>query len=112
MLKVENLRDQLTKIKGRPFQALDIALVNNHQIRLGFFKGDYGWHTHEGADEFFIVLEGKITIQIKEKDKIKDLVLRKGEYVELPGGTAHNLSSKEDSYVLVVKPIHLKTQRT
>ena len=107
MLKVENLKEQLSKIKNRPLHALDIALVNNHQIRLGFFKGDYGWHTHDDADEFFIVLEGKITLHLKDKD----LVLRKGDYVELPRGTAHNLSSKEDSYVLVVKPIHLKTQR-
>ena len=107
MLQVENLKEQLAKIKNRPFQALDIALVNNHQIRLGLFKGDYGWHTHDDADEFFIVLEGKITIQIKDKD----FVLRKGDFLELPKGTPHNLLSKEDSYVLVVKPIHLKTQR-
>ena len=107
MVKVENLKEQLAKIKNHPWKALDIAMVNNHQIRLGLFKGEYGWHTHDDADEFFIVLDGKITIQLKDKDYI----LRKGDYMELPKGTAHNLSSKEDSYVLVVKPIHLKTAR-
>ncbi len=106
MSKVENLKEQLAKIKNQPWKALDIALVNNHQIRLGLFKGEYGWHTHE-ADEFFFVLEGKITIHTKGRD----LVLRKGDYLELHKGTSHNLSSKEDSYVLVVKPIHLKTER-
>ena len=107
MLKVENLKEQLAKIKGHPFKPLDIAIVNNHQIRLGLFKGDYGWHTHADADEFFIVLEGKITIHTKDKN----FILRRGDYLELPKGTVHNLSSGENSYVLVVRPIHLKTQR-
>lgn len=107
MLKVENLKAQLAKIKNRPFHALDIALVNNHEIRLGLFKGDYGWHTHDDADQFFMVLEGKITIQLKDQN----LVLRKGEYLELPKGTPHNLSSKEESYVLSVRPIFIKTDK-
>ncbi|HYV33638.1 MAG TPA: cupin domain-containing protein [Candidatus Limnocylindria bacterium] len=106
MPKVENLKEQLAKMKNQPWRPFDIALVNNHQIRLGLFKGDYGWHTHSDADEFFIVLEGKITIQTKEKN----FVLRKGDYLELPKGTPHNLSSAENSYVLLVKPIHLKTE--
>lgn len=104
--KVENIKEQLAKIKGHPFKPLDIALVNNHQVRLGLFKGDYGWHTHD-ADEVFFVLEGKITIHIKDHN----LVLSKGDYLELPKDTPHNLSSVSDSYVLVVKPIHLKTER-
>ncbi len=106
MLKVENLKDQLESVKGRPWKPLDIALVNNHQIRVGVFKGDYGWHTHEDAGEFFLVLEGKITIQLRHKPH---LVLRKNDYVELPKGTAHNLTSEGESYVLVVRPIHLRT---
>src|SRR5438552_18573001 len=107
MPKVENIKEQLAKIKNRPFVGLDVALVNNHQIRLGLFKGDYGWHTHADADEFFIVLEGKITIQIKDQN----LILHKRDYLKLPKGTAHNLSSEANSYVLVVRPIHLKTER-
>jgi len=106
MLKVENLKEQLVKLKNRPFQPLDIALVNSHEIRVGMFKGNYGWHTHD-ADEFFIVIEGKIAIQLKDKD----YVLRKHDYLELPKGTAHNLSSETESYVLVVRPIHLKTAK-
>ena len=106
MLKVENLKEQLAKIKGHPFKPLDIAIVNSHEIRLVLFKGDYGWHTHD-ADEFFIVLEGKITIHTKAKD----FLLRRGDYLELPKGTNHDLSSQADSYVLVVRPIHLKTAR-
>lgn len=107
MIKVENIKEQLAKIKDHPWKPHDIAIVNNHQIRLGLFKGDYGWHSHADADEFFIVMEGKITIHIKEKD----FVLRKGDYLELPKGTTHNLSSKENSYVLTVRPIHLKTEK-
>jgi len=106
MIKVENLKEQLAKTKNKPFHPLDVAIVNNHQIRIGTFKGDYGWHTHD-ADEFFYVIDGKISIHLKEKE----LVLNKHDYVELPKGTPHNLSSKGESYVLVVKPIHLRTAK-
>lgn len=107
-ISAESLRDKLLSIKGRPWQGLDIAIVNNHKVRLGFFKGEFGWHKHEGADEFFLVLDGKITIQFKHQPHV---VLRKGEYAVLPKGTLHNLVSLENSSVLVIEPIHLQTTR-
>ena len=108
MIKSESLRDRLASIKNRPWQGLVISMVNNHKVRLGFFKGEFGWHKHDNADEFFLVLEGKISIKFKDQD---DLVLRKGEYAVLPKGVVHNLVSLENSNVLVVEPIHMQTTR-
>jgi len=106
MLKVENIKEQLEKIKNHPWKPLDVATVNNHEMRLVLFKGDYGWHTHD-ADEIFVILEGKITIHTKSNN----FVLRKGDYMQVPKGLSHNPSSAENSYVLIVRPIHLKTER-
>lgn len=108
MVKTESLRDKFSNIKGRPWQPLDIETVNNHKVRLGFCKGEYGWHKHDDADEFFLVMDGKITIQIKGQE---DVILRKNDYAVVPKGTAHNILSKEDSYVLVLEPIHMQTAR-
>jgi mannose-6-phosphate isomerase-like protein (cupin superfamily) len=105
---VESLRDKLQSIKDKPWHPLDIAFVNNHKVRLGFCKGSYGWHKHESADEFFIVLEGKLIIEFKGKG---NLVLRKGDYAVVHKGTVHNLVSTENTYVLVFEPIHLQTTR-
>lgn len=108
MIASHNLKEKLSDLKGRPWLASDIVMVNNHKVRLGLFKGEYGWHKHDDADEFFLVCEGKITIQIKGQ---KDVVLRKTDFTMIPKGTEHNLISHEDSYVLVLEPIHMKTER-
>lgn len=108
MIISHSLRDALAGLKDRPWQPLDVSILNNHKVRLGFFKGEYGWHKHDDADEFFLVMDGKITIQIKGQ---KDLILRKNEYAVMPKGTEHNLISVADSYVLVFEPIHMRTER-
>lgn len=107
MIEIENLREKLQKIKDHPWQPLDIALVNNHKIRLGFCKGEYGWHIHEDADEFFYVLKGRMQIQLKDKN----LVLRGGECACLPKGAPHNLVGDPSAFIMVVEPIHLHTRR-
>lgn len=108
MVIAHNLKEKLSGLKGRPWLGLDVAMVNNHKVRLGLFRGEYGWHKHEDADEFILVMEGKICIQVLGQ---KDVVLRKGDFAELPKGLKHNLISLEDSYVLVFEPIHMKTER-
>jgi len=107
MIEIQNIRDKLQHIKDQPWKPLDIALINNHKIRLGFCKGEYGWHVHDDADEFFYVLKGKMTIQLKDKN----LVLREGETATLPKGTPHNLLGSPTAFVMVVEPIHLQTAR-
>lgn len=107
MTKVESLKEKLDSLKDRPWTPLDVGMLNNHKIRLGFFKREYGWHKHDDADEFFLVLKGKIVIKLKNEN----VVLRQGEYMLLPKGTVHNLISDEDSYVMVVQPITMKTTR-
>lgn len=106
-IEIEEIREKLDKIKNQPWKPLDIAMLNNHKIRLGFFKGEYGWHVHDDADEFFYVLKGKIKIQLKDKF----LVLKEGGMIILPKGTAHNLFGEPVGYVMVVEPIHLQTKR-
>lgn len=106
-IEIEKIREKLAEIKNHPWKPLDIGMLNNHKIRLGLFKGEYGWHVHDDADEFFYVLKGKIKIQIKGKD----LVLREGDSVMLPKGTPHNLFGEPIGYVMVVEPIHLQTRR-
>jgi len=107
MIEAEYLWDKLKTIKNRPWHGLDVAIVDNHKIRLGMFKGEFGWHKHDNSDEFFLVLKGKITIHLKDGD----LVLKNDEYALLPKGTAHNLSSESESFVLVVEMLHLQTER-
>lgn len=41
-----------------------LTSVNDAVIRLGVIEGDFHWHKHDDTDEFFLVLEGQLLIDV------------------------------------------------
>ena len=44
-----------------------LCKVNESVVRLGVVQGEYHWHKHDGDDEFFYVLEGRLFIDLEEQ---------------------------------------------
>jgi mannose-6-phosphate isomerase-like protein (cupin superfamily) len=42
-----------------------LTKVNDAVVRLGVIEGDFHWHKHDDQDEFFLVLEGQLLIDIE-----------------------------------------------
>jgi mannose-6-phosphate isomerase-like protein (cupin superfamily) len=42
-----------------------LTTVNNAVVRLGVIEGDFHWHKHDDQDEFFLVLEGQLLIDVE-----------------------------------------------
>ena len=63
-----------------------LTKVNESVVRLGIVEGEYHWHKHDNDDEFFFVLEGKLIIEIEDKDSIE---LNVGEGVTITKGVKH-----------------------
>lgn len=99
------LKEKIKEIGGRAWFPIEVAKLNDQVIRMALFKGNYHWHTH-GEDEFFYVLKGEITIQVKGQT---DLVLQEGEITVVPKGVEHCPKSDIDSYVLMFEPQVLKS---
>ena len=106
MIPKVNLKNKIKEIDGRPWHPVEVAIVNDQVIRLALYKGEYHWHKHENEDEFFYVLRGQITIQIKDG---RDLVLNEGEVAVVPKGIEHCPKSDVESYVLMFEPYELKS---
>jgi mannose-6-phosphate isomerase-like protein (cupin superfamily) len=102
-ISIINLRDEAEKLRGRPWQAKNLGLVNSHALKLGCAKGEYNWHKHD-ADEMFLVYKGKLTIQFRDHANI---VLHSDEAVVIPKGVWHCPKSDGESFVLMFEPIHL-----
>lgn len=81
-----------------------IATVNDYDIRLGRFHGEYIWHMHENTDEFFLVLNGEIDIALREDTGERTVTLAQGSVFVVPRGMFHKPSSKEGARVLLVEP--------
>ncbi len=71
-----------------------VARMNDYDVRIAHVKGDHVWHVHEFTDEFFLVLDGRFDIAIREEDGRESAVhLEKGDTFVVPRGTRHKPSS-------------------
>ena len=43
-----------------------LCRINDCVARLGIIQGEFHWHKHDNEDEFFLVLEGKLVIELKD----------------------------------------------
>jgi mannose-6-phosphate isomerase-like protein (cupin superfamily) len=78
-----------------------LTSVNDAVVRLGVIEGDFHWHSHDAEDEFFLVLEGELVIEIEGRDTVR-LGPRQGFTV--PRGVSHKTSAPVRTVILMVEP--------
>jgi mannose-6-phosphate isomerase-like protein (cupin superfamily) len=54
--------------------------LNGQQVKRAKLKGEFVWHRHEKEDEFFYVIKGELTIDLRDKNS----VLKLGEFFNVP----------------------------
>jgi mannose-6-phosphate isomerase-like protein (cupin superfamily) len=47
-----------------------LTTVNGAVVRLGVIEGEFHWHKHDDTDEFFLVLDGQLLIDLEDRDTI------------------------------------------
>jgi mannose-6-phosphate isomerase-like protein (cupin superfamily) len=62
--------------------------------------GSTNWHTHEDQEEVFLVIEGNLTIQMRDRS----VELGPGELFVIPRGTEHRPVAREEARLLLVGP--------
>jgi mannose-6-phosphate isomerase-like protein (cupin superfamily) len=77
-----------------------LTTVNDAVVRMGIFHGDFPWHKHEQQDEFFLVLDGAIYLDVEGREPA---LLRRHQGMTVPKGTLHRPRSPERSTVLMVE---------
>jgi hypothetical protein len=64
-------------------------------------QDEFVWHTHEKTDDFFLVLKGRVTIQLRDRS----IELREGELFVVPRGVEHCPRADADAHVLLIEPV-------
>lgn len=77
-----------------------VARLNDYDVKLVRIKGDFVWHTHEDTDELFLVLEGELTIQLRDRD----VVLGPGQLFVVPRGVEHCPHADGEVRALLLEP--------
>jgi mannose-6-phosphate isomerase-like protein (cupin superfamily) len=71
-----------------------VARVNDYDVRIAHTAGEHVWHVHEHTDEFFLVLDGRFDVALRDADGAERTVtLRVGDTFVVPKGTEHKPSS-------------------
>ncbi len=100
-----NLRAAGRRIGGF-WQPHEIALVNNTALRLAKILGAYDWHVHKSQDEFFLVVEGEVSVETEEGT----VNLKEGEGCLVKRGMSHRSKSDNPATILLIEPISTVTK--
>ncbi|MFF1652709.1 cupin domain-containing protein [Streptomyces sp. NPDC058255] len=81
-----------------------VTAVNDYDVRVAKVEGEHLWHVHDHTDEFFLVLEGELTIALREADGERTVVLPKGSVFTVPRGTEHKPYAPAGAAILLFEP--------
>jgi len=102
------LDEKMEEIGGKPWNPVEVASVNDQVIRIAMCRGEYHWHKHTNEDEFFFVLRGELTIQLKLPHS--NITLYENELAVIPKNVEHCPKSTGDTYILMFEPRVLISQ--
>jgi mannose-6-phosphate isomerase-like protein (cupin superfamily) len=82
-----------------PWAPRTVAQINDYDVRIARMEGDFTWHSHPETDEFFLVLEGSLSIRLSDGQ----VTMRPGQAYVVPRGTPHQPTSA-GAQVLLIEP--------
>jgi len=94
-----NLADKLDQIDAH-WSPHIVADFNGNDVMVVKVQGEFTWHSHPDTDDFFLVLKGEITIEMRDGD----VTLRQGEMFVVPAGVEHRPVAKEEAHLLLIEP--------
>ena len=84
-----------------PYAPGIVGRLNDYKLVVVKVQGDFVWHRHEDTDDFFLVIKGRMTIQLRDRD----VHLDEGEMFVVPRGVEHRPTADEEAHVLLIEPL-------
>ena len=87
-------------VLDEPFKPGIVGYLNDYKLVVVKVRGEFVWHNHDDTDDFFLVLRGGLTIQLRDRD----VELGPGELFVVPRGVEHCPKADEEAHVLLIEP--------
>jgi mannose-6-phosphate isomerase-like protein (cupin superfamily) len=94
-----NLSEKLATFSDY-FSPRTVAQLNEYDVMVVKLKGEFIWHKHDETDDFFLVLKGKLDIQLRDRT----VSLEPGEMFIVPKGVEHRPVAVEEVHLLLIEP--------
>ena len=100
MQSIIDIKSQLSSIT-RYFSPRIIGEVNDVYIKLAKVKGqDVPWHIHDQEDELFLIIDGSLTMEIKN---VGTFELKSGELFIVKRGIEHRVYSEDECSLMLIE---------
>ena len=94
-----NLAEKVAQL-DRPYIPGIVGYLNDYKLVVVKVRGEFVWHKHDDTDDFFLVLSGRMAIQLRDRD----VELGEGEMFVVPRGVEHCPKADEEAHVLLIEP--------
>ena len=78
-----------------------IARYNDNEVCLVRVEGEFVWHSHEDTDDLFLVLDGELDIELRDRT----VTLGPGDLFVVPKGVEHRpVARRGEVKLLLMEP--------
>lgn len=95
-----NLREKLELFRDTWTPRI-VAELNGQHVKLVKLDGEFVWHSHADADELFLVIDGSLTIELRDGR----VTLEPGELYVVPRGVEHRPVAAGPVNALLLEPV-------
>ena len=96
---IVNLAEKLALLDA-PFHPGIVAYFNDNKVAVVKVLGEFVWHRHEDTDDLFLVLDGRLVIELRDGQ----VELGPGELYVVPRGVEHRPRADVETHVLLLEP--------
>ena len=82
------------------WQPRTVAQLNGYDVMVVKARGEFVWHRHEETDDFFLVLDGHLRIELRDGS----VSLGPGELYVVPRGIEHRPVADQEVQLLIIEP--------
>ncbi|MEL7215503.1 MAG: cupin domain-containing protein [Pseudomonadota bacterium] len=98
-MKTINLAEKLAQFSSH-WDPHVVADYNGNDVMVVKFQGEFPFHLHDTTDDFFLVLEGEMEIDLETESHR----VAAGEMFIVPKGVVHRPRAEAECKVLLIEP--------
>ena len=82
-----------------------VGELNNFAVKIVKAQGEFVWHHHDVEDELFLVVKGRLLMQVRETpESQRDIWVEEGELIIIPHGVEHRPVAEEETHLMLLEP--------
>ena len=102
-MDVVNLRDKLAMFQETWVPKI-VGELNGQHVKVAKLEGDYVWHAHPDEDEMFLVVDGELELQLRDRT----VHIKPGEFFIVPRGVEHRPVAAQLVSIVLFEPVTVR----